>query len=279
MILVTHALCDFSYPYGKDDLVIYQSTDAGATFAAPVKLALRSSIKSSESGTYRRVSTDSVLDLSDRRIVTITSQDWTFGDGSEYGGVFVQGATLSAEGVTYTGVRAQLTDPADTRNRNGGGTHPSVVQRGPGSFIAAWDDPDHHIQLRTFDMPGAPLTAINDKSNWHAMAGPSETGVNRPQLVTGPLGTFLMDRSPTSTTIAPPSTWWLRRIDGTTLGAAHQIPEPDLSVPGGSDVSFWGYDPNSSASPRRGPGQRPPALRALAAVHHRRLQPRPVPDV
>lgn len=248
VILVTHALCEWSYPNGKDDLVVYQSTDGGTTFAAPVKLALRSSITSSESGTYRRVSSDSILDLSDRRIVTVTSQDWTFGDGSQYGGVFVQGAPLSAEGVTYTGVRAQLTDPADAGNRQGGGTHPSVVQRGPGSFVVAWDDPDHHVQLRTFDMPGAPLTAINDKANWNAMTGPGETGANRPQLVTGPLGTFLMYRVSDPDDDRVPSTWWLRRIDGTTLGAAHQIPEPDLSVPGGNDVRFWGYDPNSSAS-------------------------------
>jgi hypothetical protein len=248
VILVTHAVCDFVYPNGNDDLVIYQSTDGGDTFAAPVKLALRTPIQTGENGSYRRVNTDSILDLSDRRIVTITSQDWSFGDGSAYGGVFVQGATLSAEGVTYTGVRAQLTDPADSRNRNGGGTHPSIVQRGPGSFIAAWDDPDHHIQLRTFDMPGAPLTAINDASNWHAMTGPGETGVNRPQLVTGPLGTFLMYRISDFNDDRAPSTWWLRRIDGTTLGAPHQIPEPDLSVAGGNDVRFWGYDPNSSAS-------------------------------
>ncbi len=250
VILVTHALCDFSSSSstGNDDLVVYQSTDGGDTFAAPVKLALRSSIKSPENGTYRRVNTESVLDLSDRRIVTITSQDWTFGDGSAYGGVFVQGATLSAEGVTYTGVRAQLTDPTDARNRSGGGTHPTVVQRGPGSFIAAWDDPDHHIQLRTFDMPGAPLAAINDASNWHAMTGPSETGVNRPQLVTGPLGTFLMYRISDLNNDRTPSTWWLRRIDGTTLGAPHQIPDPDLSVPGGRDIQYWGADPNSSAA-------------------------------
>lgn len=248
VILVTHALCDFVYPNGHDDLVIYQSTDGGNTFAAPVKLALRTSITTSESGQYRRVSTDSVLDLSDRRIVTVTSQDWAFGDGSQYGGVFVQGAPLSAEGVTYTGVRAQLTDPADARNRNGGGYHPSVVQRGPGPFIVAWDDPDHHIQLRTFDMPGAPLTAMNDKANWHAMSGPGETGVNRPQLVTGPLGTFLMYRISDLDDDRAPSTWWLRRIDGTTLGAPHQIPDPDLSVAGGKDIQYWGYDPNSSAS-------------------------------
>jgi hypothetical protein len=249
VILVTHALCDQSYPgIGVDDLVVYQSTDSGTTFANPVKLALRTTMTGGDANGYRRVNTDSILDLSDRRIVTITSQDYSFSDPAQYGGVFVQGATLSAEGVTYTGVRAQLTDPADTRNRNGGGYHPSVVQRGPGSFIAAWDDPDHHIQLRTFDMPGAPLTAINTASNWHAMTGPSETGANRPQLVTGPLGTFLMYRITDPADDRVPATWWLRRIDGTTLGPAHQIPEIDFTVPGGSDVQFYSYSTDTTAA-------------------------------
>ena len=97
-------------------------------------------------------------------------------------------------------------------------------------------------------MPGAPLAAINDASNWHAMTGPSETGVNRPQLVTGPLGTFLMYRISDLNNDRTPSTWWLRRIDGTTLGAPHQIPDLDLSVPGGRDIQYWGADPNSSAA-------------------------------
>jgi hypothetical protein len=248
VILVTHALCDFVYPYGNDDLVVYQSTDGGDTFAAPVKLALRTTMKSGDDTGYRRVDTDSILDLSDRRIVTITSQDYAFSDPAQYGGVFVQGATLSAEGVTYTSVRAQLTDPTDTRNRNGGGDHPSVIQRGPGSFIAAWDDPDHHIQLRTFDMPGAPLAAINDASNWHAMTGPSETGANRPQLVTGPLGTFLMYRVVNLADDRDPPTWWLRQITGTTLGAPHRIPDVDYSVEGGRDAEFYGDDPFATAS-------------------------------
>jgi hypothetical protein len=248
VILVTHALCDFVYPYGNDDLVVYQSTDGGDTFAAPVKLALRTTMKSGDANGYRRVDTDSILDLSDRRIVTITSQDYSFSDPAQYGGVFVQGATLSAEGVTYTSARAQLTDPTDTRNRDGGGYHPSVVQRGPGSFIAAWDDPDHHIQLRTFDMPGAPLTAINDASNWHAMTGPAETGANRPQLVTGPLGTFLMYRITDPADNRVPATWWLRRIEGATLGPAHQIPEIDFSAPGGNDVQFYGYNTDTTAA-------------------------------
>ncbi|HWH92433.1 MAG TPA: hypothetical protein VNT03_01115, partial [Baekduia sp.] len=249
VILVTHALCDQSYPgVGVDDLVVYQSTDGGTTFAAPVKLALRTTMKNGDATGYRRVNTDSILDLSDRRIVTITSQDYSFSDPAQYGGVFVQGATLSAEGVTYTSARAQLTDPADIRNRNGGGYHPSVVQRGPGAFIAAWDDPDHHIQLRTFDLPGAPLTAINDASNWHAMTGPGEYGANRPQLVTGPLGTFLMYRITDPADDGVPATWWLRRIDGTTLGPAHQIPEIDFSVPGGSDTQFYSYSTDTTAA-------------------------------
>ena len=104
VIVETHASCnERPGPKYDDDLVIYQSTDGGDTFASPVILARRSSITVGDRPS--RVWSDSVLDPADRRIVTVVSQNFTF-DAAQYGGVFVQGAPL---GITATTVRAQLT--------------------------------------------------------------------------------------------------------------------------------------------------------------------------
>ena len=68
--------------------------------------------------------------------------------------------------------------------------------------------------------------------------------------MSGPLGTFLMHQEflTVSADDRAAPTWWLRRIDGTTLGDAHQIPETSTTVPGGSDTKFFSWDVDTSAA-------------------------------
>ena len=124
----------------------------------------------------------------------------------------MQGAPL---GITQTTTLGRLTDDTDNRNRNGGGPHPSIVQRGPGDFVVAWVDPDKKIALRQYVHPeDTSQTAINDASRWTTLAGPSEVNIDEPHLVTGPLGTFLMYRHTPNPDSPRETDWYIRRLEG-----------------------------------------------------------------
>jgi hypothetical protein len=118
------------------------------------------------------------------------------------------------------------------------GGAPSLVQRGPGSFAVAYQGNGFQpILLRTFDCVSCPTTAISDAANWGAeftlpaedqVSGGTE-GAHAPKLVTGPAGTFLFYRNSTSGN-NPTTRYWVRKLDGNTLGDRHLA----LSVPLGN---------------------------------------------
>jgi hypothetical protein len=242
VIVMTHGSCGADPPGDEvtpDMNVIWQSTDNGATFDNGMVFSRRAY---STWGNPRFLTvSSSILDLEQRRIVTVVSKDdnTSFGSSQDLkyrGGVFVQGAPL---GIVATNSLARLSDDSDTRNRSGGGKHPSIVQRGPGDFVVAWVDPDKKIVLRQYKHPedtaNGSQTAINDASRWTTLAGPGEVNADDPHLVTGPLGTFLMYRYTPDVNSPRETVWRIRRLseDG-TLGAATQLPDVDLSVGNGS---------------------------------------------
>ncbi|WP_445149390.1 hypothetical protein [Baekduia sp. Peel2402] len=237
VIVMTHGTCGADPPgdeYAPDMNIIWQSTDDGDTFDGGMVFSRRAYSTWQNPAAYFTW-TASVLDLAQRRIVTVVSKadNTVSADAQDLkyrGGVFVQGAPL---GIVATHSLARLSDDADHRNRAGGGDHPAIVQRGPGRFVVAWTDPDGKIALRQYDHPeDETQTAINDASRWTPIAGPDEVESDEPHLVTGPLGTFLMYRhvvheASTGYTLYE---WRLRRLENGVLGAYKKIPDPDLSV-------------------------------------------------
>jgi hypothetical protein len=243
VIVMTHGSCGADPPgdeVAPDMNVIWQSTDNGDTFDDGMIFSRRA--YSTWSNPRFLTWSSSILDLEQRRIVSVISkQDNTsFSDAQSpayRGGVFVQGAPL---GITQTTSLGRLTDDTDKRNRDGGGPHPSIVQRGPGDFVVAWVSPDKTIVLRQYLHPeDTSQTAINDASRWTTLAGPSEVNVDEPHLVTGPLGTFLLYRYTPNPDSPRETEWWIRRLEGTTLGQARKMPDVDLSVGEGN-----GYNSN-----------------------------------
>ena len=104
----------------------------------------------------------------------------------------------------------------------------------------AWVDPDKKIVLRQYVHPeDTSQTAINDASRWTTLAGPSEANVDEPHLVTGPLGTFLLYRHTPNPDSPRETDWYIRRLEGSTLGQARKMPDVDLSVGEGN-----GYNSN-----------------------------------
>jgi hypothetical protein len=234
VIVMTHGTCGADPPgdeVAPDMNIVWQSTDNGDTFDDGMPLSRRS--YSTWSNPRFMTWSSSVLDLEQRRIVSVISKtdNTLFSDSQPAtyrGGVFVQGAPL---GITQTPTLGRLTDDADTRNRDGGGPHPSIVQRGPGDFVVAWVGPDKRIVLRQYVHPDdVSQTAINDATRWTTLAGPSEANSDEPHLVTGPLGTFLMYRYRPNPDSPRETEWWIRRLEGSTLGPAKKIPDVDLSV-------------------------------------------------
>jgi hypothetical protein len=235
VIVMTHGTCGERQPGNAeappDMNIIWQSTDNGDTFDDGMAFSRRT--YSTANNARFLTWSASILDLEQRRIVSVISKsDNTLSSGSEdlkyRGGVFVQGAPL---GITQTTTLGRLTDDADNRNRNGGGPHPSIVQRGPGNFVVAWVDPDKKIVLRQYAHPeDTSQTAINDASRWTTLAGPSEANTDEPHLVTGPLGTFLMYRHTPNPASPRETDWYIRRLEGSTLGQARKLPDIDLSV-------------------------------------------------
>ncbi|MCW2994424.1 MAG: domain containing protein [Conexibacter sp.] len=244
VIVMTHGVCGTAPPGGSgetapDSNIIWQSTDNGDTFTEnPMAISRRS--YASFSNTANSTWSSSVLDLAQRRIVSVFSvyAPYDTANPTYHGGVFVQGAPL---GIVKTNDLARMTDDSDERTRNGGGDHPAIVQRGPGEFVVAWVDPDGKIALKQYEHPeDTTQTQINDASKWTALAGPSETNADQPHLVSGPLGTFLMYRYTPDPDAQFTKEWRIRRLEGSTLGAATKIPDPDFSVGGGFGTnSTW----------------------------------------
>jgi hypothetical protein len=234
VIVMTHGSCGADPPgdeVAPDMNIIWQSTDNGDTFDDSMPISRRT--YSTWSNPRFMTWSSSVLDLEQRRIVSVISKtdNTLFSDAQSptyRGGVFVQGAPL---GITQTTTLGRLTDDADTRNRNGGGSHPSIVQRGPGDFVVAWVGPDKNIVMRQYVHPeDTSQTAINDATRWMALTGPSEVNVDEPHLVTGPLGTFMMYRHTANPDSPRETDWYIRRLEGSTLGQARKLPDIDLSV-------------------------------------------------
>lgn len=246
VIVMTHGVCGAAPGGGeaaRDTNYIYQSTDDGEHFDTGMAFSRRAWTATSSNAAWNTWSA-SIFDPAQRRIVSVFSvKDNTAASSSldlKYrGGVTVQGAPL---GIVATDSLARLTDDADTRNRDGGGDHPTIVQRGAGQFVVAWTDPDGRIALRQFDQPAdTTQTLINDASKWTPITGPSEVNADQPHLVSGPLGTFLMYRyTPNPAADLRDKTWRIRRLEGSTLGAATAIPALDLSVGDGRGYnSTW----------------------------------------
>jgi hypothetical protein len=250
VIVMTHGSCGADPPgdeVAPDMNIIWQSTDNGDTFDDGMQLSHRA--YSTWSNPRFLTWSASIFDAQQRRIVSVVSkQDNTsFSDAqslSYRGGVFVQGAPL---GIVQTGSLARLTDDADTRNRNGGGPHPTIVQRGPGDFVVAWVSPDKQIVMRQYVHPDdISQTAINDASRWTALAGPSEVNADEPHLVTGPLGTFLLYRYTPNIDSPRETEWYIRRLEGSTLGQARKMPDVDLSVGEGNGYNSTYVYPGGS---------------------------------
>jgi hypothetical protein len=210
----------------RHDQVIWTSTDAGNNFDNGHLLGFLSSEEAASSsvGTF----TDSVLDGADRTIVSAISFAGFSLDPVAGGGVAVQSAPLGA----YTSDRARLT-PLTGPYNNSGGNHPTIAQRAKRSYAVAYVDPVRaHVVVHTYDKPDLPPSAVNDPANWSAAVdvtpGATTTFTDNPHLVSGPLGTFLVYRQSEYDPNSGQSTpfhWLFRRVNGTTLGPATDIPQ------------------------------------------------------
>jgi hypothetical protein len=195
VILLTHRCC--APIMGQSSVnVVYVSDDGGLTFGPAATL---SSIPSGEAS----VPTPPVFDGAGRNVVTMSAPTE---------GIHVQGAPLAQGGAPqpYTGgPGAQLTSYS--------AYNPSIVQRDPTSFVAAWADLNGTSYIRTVTCPATPCTpgAINNGANWTPQVAIPEA--EYPRLTTGPSGTFLMYRG---TAGDADNKYFLRRIDGTTVGPA-----------------------------------------------------------
>jgi hypothetical protein len=212
----------------SNDMVVWSSTDDGATFANPHTLGfLNAEYPQSQ---FVSTWTDSVLDAGDRTLVSAISYNNCTSDPATSGGMFVQSAALGA----YTSDRARVTPTSSNcAYEGGGGDHPTIVQRGKRSYAVSYvDQITAHVVVRTYDHPELQPSAVNDPANWSAAVDvtPGETlaFTDQPHLVSGPLGTFLLYRQyeydPQSGQ-STPSRWWIRRVTGTTLGAATVLPQ------------------------------------------------------
>jgi hypothetical protein len=199
VVLLTHRCCD-QVAGQYDDNVVYVSDDGGLTFAAPA------AVSAVEPG-GAAVPTPTVFDGADRRILTIAGPT---------GGIHFQAAPLAKPGDAqpFTGPTtfAQLS--------NYDSYDPSVVVRERNSFVAAWGDLHDTVHVRTFTCTLDPcaLARPNDQANWSPEVTVSDAEL--PRLTTGPSGTFLMYRG---TAGASDNQYFIRRIDGTTIGAPHAL--------------------------------------------------------
>lgn len=199
VLLVTHRCCDPVAGHSDDDIA-YVSPDGGATFAGPTAIG-------SVTPGQAAVPTPIAYDASLSRVLTISSPT---------GGIRFQAAALAGGGAPqgYETAVAQLS--------NYNSYDASVVFVGPGKFAAAWADANGTSYFRTYTCTGNPCSNNpNNAASWSQQV--PVPGAERPRLVTGPNGTFLLYRDPGS------NTYYTRSIDTTnnTFGPAQVVgPSP-----------------------------------------------------
>jgi hypothetical protein len=196
VLLVTHRCCGTvaGRPSADTDFA-YVSTDGGS----PGSWTGPTPIGSVQPGAAA-VPTPIAYDASLSRVMTIASPT---------GGIRFQAAALAGGGAPqgYTTAYAQLS--------NYNSYDASVVFVGPGKFAAAWADANGNSYFRTYTCTGNPCS--NDPNNAASWSAPVEIpGAERPRLVTGANGTFLLTRDPST------NTYNTRSIDTNTnaVGAA-----------------------------------------------------------
>ncbi len=185
--------------------LLYVSDDGGATFpGTPVSIG---TVGASYTGSSARA----LFDGADRRLITIAGPTE---------GIRLQASPIAAQGSPQprTTAFAALT--------NYGAYDPSVVQRGKGSFVAAWADLNDTTYVRTYactsGAPACPLGDINDASKWSPQV--AVPNAELPRLVSGPSGTFVTYRS--TVRDGTYRQYLVRRIDGTTIGPPSALSEP-----------------------------------------------------
>ncbi|WCB92370.1 hypothetical protein DSM104299_01063 [Baekduia alba] len=187
--------------------LVYVSDDGGATFpATPVSIG---TVGAAYTGSGSRA----IFDGADRRVLTIEGPTQ---------GIRLQAAPLAAEGnpQTRTTAYASLTSYS--------AYDPSVVQRERNSFVAAWADLGDTTFVRTYTctLNPCPLSDVNNAAKWTPQVAIPDAEL--PELTTGPSGTFVMYRS---TAGATDNQYFIRKIDGTTVG-------PALAVSDGNGGNF-----------------------------------------
>jgi hypothetical protein len=254
--VVAHGTCPIDWKtsqdpwhseHGVDREVVFHSTDDGTSFVAEKGDAR--AMGSRQSSTYADpldTSTSSTLyDPADDRFVTAEIPD-----GSGYHccdgvtqGVFVLGRqdhliVNDPSPPSTSEMQKGLLAPdyvGNTAHLSGGA--PSLVQRSRGSFAVAYGgyapNVGQTVLLRTFDCATCALDAISDASQWGAeitlpgddSGNAPQEGARDPKLVSGPAGTFLLyendsDTGPNGNAIHQ---FWIRQLDGNTLGPRHLV--------------------------------------------------------
>jgi hypothetical protein len=197
VILLTHRCCD-QVAGQYDDNVVYVSDDGGASFGPAT------AVSRVEPGAAA-VPTPVVFDGADRRILTIAAPT---------GGIHFEAAPLAQGG----GMQPYTTDFAQLSTYDS--YDPSVVQRDRNSFVAAWADLHNTVFVRTYvcAQNPCPLGDVNNAAKWTPQVAIADA--EDPRLATGPSGTFVMYRSTADATYRQ---YFVRQIDGTTIGPAHPL--------------------------------------------------------
>lgn len=200
ILLVTHRCCGtIEGRSGADTDFVYTSTDDGQSFTGPTASGTL------QSGTAA-VPSPIAFDASLGRILRVSAPT---------GGIRFQAAAVPA-GANPEATYAQLS--------NYNSYDASVVFVGPGKFAAAWADAGGTSYFRTYTCTGNPCSNNpNNAASWAPQV--AIPNAERPRLVTGANGTFLLYRDPTT------NTYNTRSIDTNTnaVGAALAVGASALS--------------------------------------------------
>jgi hypothetical protein len=180
VLLVTHRCCGtIAGRAGADTDFAYVSDDGGA----PGSWTGPTPIGSVQPGAAA-VPTPIAYDASLSRVLTISAPT---------GGIRFQAAALAGNGAPqgYETTYAQLS--------NYNSYDASIVFVGPGKFAAAWADANGTSYFRTYTCTGNPCSNNpNNAASWAQQV--AIPGAERPRLVTGANGTFLLYRDAGSNT-------------------------------------------------------------------------------
>lgn len=180
--------------------VLYTSDDGGLSFDGGAPLG---SVPPGEPASP----IPGVFDGAGRQVVTIAGPTE---------GIQAQAAPIAPFGggaQPYTTAKAQLS--------NDYGYDPTVVQTSPTSFTAAWSNlGGTATYVRTLSCPGTSCAAsyFNNAANWTPRVAIADAEL--PRLAGGDAGTFLMYRG---TAGDADNKYFLRRLDGTSIGAAQPL--------------------------------------------------------